>query len=358
MTGGIRLGAVRGIEIVADASASVLALLFGAVVFVHLVSNDLTGSNERALVLSTVAGVVIVLCVLAHEFAHAWTAQALGQRVLGIRVFMFGGYSVIEGRPTPMEEFKVALAGPASSILLGFLFYMGSGFASGEDVQATASALALANIAIGLFNLFPGFPLDGGRVLRGLIASKGTDRVSATRIVASVGRYTGWAVMGVGVLVLVNRSPLGLFWIVAGWFLTRTAIDTGRREELTQALGGMTAGDVMRRIDEAVPSSMYVAQMVDLFGIGPDVRTQAVQDNGRVIGVIGQPEIDSVAPSRWGAIPVSRLMLPIGPDDLVKADVPLETLMLRPPGQTGRAVVVEDRTVVGIIEPTDLGRHL
>jgi hypothetical protein len=295
---------------------------------------------------------------LTHEFAHARVAQMLGQRVLGIRVFMFGGYSVIEGKPTPMEEFKVALSGPAASILLGLAFYLGSGFVNGDDVRATANALALANIAIGLFNLFPGFPLDGGRVLRGLIASRGTDRVSATRIVASVGRYTGWGVMALGVLVLANRSTMGLFWLVAGWFLTRTAIDTGRREELTQAVGGMTASDVMHRIDEAVPSTMYVARMVDLFGIGPDVSTQAVADNGRVIGVIGQPEIDSVAPSRWGAIAVSRLMLPIGPDDLVDSDVPLETLMLRPPGATGRAVVVKDHTVVGIIEPTDLGRHL
>ncbi|MCB1246446.1 MAG: M50 family metallopeptidase [Acidimicrobiia bacterium] len=356
--GGIRLGTVRGVEIVADASAAVLALLFGIVVFIHLLTDELVGSNERGLVLAVVAGVLIVLSILAHELAHAIVATRNGQQVLGIRLFMFGGYSIIEGRPSPMEEFKVAVAGPLASLGLGVLFVVAMALPVGDDVAATTRALALANVAIGLFNLFPGFPLDGGRVLRGLIAGRGTDRVVATRIVASVGRYTGWVVMALGVGLLVVRSAAGVFWLVGGWFLTSTAMATGRREELTAAFDGLTAGDVMHRLGEAVPESMYVARMIDLVGFGGDVRTQAVESNGRVVGVIGQREVDSIAPSRWGATPVSRLMVRIGPSDIVDRDEPLEMLMLREPGTSGRAIVVADDTVVGIIEPEDLGRHL
>lgn len=354
MTGGIRLGVIRGVEIVADASAAVLALLFGTVVFVHLLSDELVSSNERGLVLAVVAGVLIVVSILLHEFAHAVVARHEGQRVLGIRLFMFGGYSIIEGRPTPTQELKIAAAGPIASIGLGSLCFVAMLLASGDDIAATARALALANVAIGVFNLFPGFPLDGGRALRGMIAARGEDRVAATRIVSLVGRYTGWAVVALGVVMLVLRNPFGLFWLVGGWFLTATAIQTGRREELTQAVDGLTAGDIMHRVDRAVPSTMYVARMVDLVGIGGHLRSQAVEEHGRVIGVIGQDEVDSVSPSRWGAIPVGRLMVPIGPSDLVPIDEPLEMLMVRPSGQSGRAVVVEQGTVVGIIDPMDL----
>lgn len=358
MNGGIRLGAVNGVEVVADASATVLALLFGTVVFVDLLTRDLVSSNERGLVLATIAGIMVIASILFHEGAHAVVATAKGQRVLGIRIFMFGGYSIIEGRPTPMQEFQVALAGPASSMALGLVFWVITLLPVGADIEATARALALANIAIGLFNLFPGFPLDGGRVLRGLIASRGGDRVVATRVVALVGRYTGWAVMAVGALLVALREGAGFVWIVAGWFLTQTAIQTGRREELTQMFDGTTVDDVMHEIRDAVPSSMHVDKMVDLFGMGAAMRSQAVEKNGKVIGVIGQREIDAVAPGRWISTPVERLMTRIGPADIVAAGEPLETLMLHPPGATRRAVVVRDGTVVGIIEPSDLGYHL
>jgi Zn-dependent protease len=358
MNGGIRLGVARGVEVVADASAVVLALLFGTVVFVDLLGRGLVSSNERALVLATIAGVLVVLCILAHEAAHAVVATRSGQRVLGVRIFMFGGYSVIEGRPTPMQEFRIAIAGPATSIAIGLFFWVLTLVLGGDDLVATARALALANIAIGLFNLFPGFPLDGGRVLRGLIASKGGDRVAATRVVASVGRYTGWAVMFVGVLLLVAQEGAGLFWIVAGWFLAGTAVQTGRREELTQMFDGTTAADVMHPTTDAVPARMHIEKMVDLYGMGPDMRTQVVQKGGRVVGVIGQTEIESVSPARWVSTPVERLMTPIGPDDLVDADEPLESLMVRPPGESRRAVVVRNGSVIGIIEAADLGYHL
>lgn len=358
MNGGIRLGTVRGVEVVADASAVVLALLFGTVVFVDLLTRELVSSNERGLVLATIAGVLIVICILAHEAAHAIVAIRNGQHVLGIRIFMFGGYSVIEGRPTPMQEFRIAIAGPATSILFGLVFWMLTLVLPGDDLIATARALALANIAIGLFNLFPGFPLDGGRVLRGLIASRGGDCIAATRAVASIGRYTGWAVMLVGVLLLVAQEGAGLFWLVAGWFLAGTAVQTGRREELTQLFDGTTAADVMHTTADAVPSAMHIEQMVDLYGMGPEMRTQVVEKNGRVVGVVGQTEIDSLSPARWISTPVERVMTEIGPGDIVDADEPLETLMLRPPGPSRRAVVVRKGTVVGVIESTDLGYHL
>ncbi len=359
MNGGIRLGVIKGVEVVADVSASVLALLFGAAVFVDLTSRNLTSSSERALLLATIAGVLIVASVVVHELAHAVVARAKGQRVLGVRVFMFGGYSVIEGDDEPMSEFQVAVAGPAASIGLGFLLWIVSLMSSGAgDVAGTARALAIANVAIGLFNLFPGFPLDGGRVARGLIAARTGDRVAATRAVALIGRYTGWAVMAVGAGLVVTSRGAGLFWIIGGWFLATTAIQTGRREELVQRFRGRTASDVMRTVTEAIPGAMPVTMMVDLRLTGPDLRTYPVEVDGRVVGVVGQSELDAVAPSRWHSMSAARIMSPIGPDDIVDVDEPLENLLLRPAGRSGVVVVVRDARVVGVIDSIDLDRAL
>ena len=357
MSAGIGIGSVRGVDLVVDASASILAVLFGTAVFVDLLSRDLVTSNERGLAVAAIAGVLILLSVLLHEVAHAIVATLKGQRVLSIRIFMFGGYSVIEGTQKPMTEFQVALAGPASSIVFGFVFWGVSVGGVGPDIAAATRALALANIAIGLFNLFPGFPLDGGRVLRGLIASRSGNRLAATRLVTRVGRYTGWAVMAVGVGLVATRDSGGLFWIVAGWFLATTALETGRREELSDTFGGQTAATVMRPVTDAVPGDLWVSTMIDLYSMGPDLRSQPVEVGGRVVGVIGQAELDTMAPARWVATAVERLMTRIGPNDLVDADEPVQNLVLRRTEPGGRMIVVDDNTVVGIIERRDLGYH-
>ncbi len=351
MNGGIRLGTVGGIELIVDASASVLALLFGATVMVDLLSRDLVSSNERAVTFGVFAGLAIVGCVFAHEAAHAVVAKLKGQRVLSIRVFFFGGYSVIEGEPEPMTEFQVAAAGPAASILLAFGFWMLQMADLGHGFTATMRALALANLAIGLFNLFPGFPLDGGRVLRGLVAEHTGNRVVATRFVARVGRYTGWAILIAGCLLLALQEPFGLFWIIVGWFLAATAVQTGRREELAVAYSGRTVRSAMRPVDKAVPGSMPVATMVDTYSMGRDMHSQPVEVAGRVVGVIGHDELDATAPARWVSTSVERLMTRIGPDDVVEADQPLQTVVLDRHDTRRPLVVIDNDRVIGIIDP-------
>ena len=222
----------------------------------------------------------------------------------------------------------------------------------------TLRALAIANVAIGLFNLFPGFPLDGGRVARGLIAARTGDRVAATRAVALIGKYTGWAVLVIGAGLVVTQEGAGIFWIIGGWFLATTAMQAGKREELVQTFSGQTAADVMRPVTEAVSGAMPVKTMVDLYVSGPDLRTYPVDVGGRIVGVIGQAELDAVAPSRWHSLSVKRIMTPIGPEDIVGIDEPLENLLVRPSGRTGRVVVVHDGRVVGVIDALDLGQAI
>ena len=359
MNGAIRLGRFVGVDVVADLSAFLLALLFGGAVFVNLNQLFPDASAEVSGLSAAIAGVAIMFCVFIHEASHVLVALWKGLSVRSIRLYMFGGYSVIDGVPSPTTEFLVAGAGPVASLLLGGMFMAGSHLV-GTDmlIGETLWALGLANLALGVANLLPGFPLDGARIVRGVFSMGGRDRVKATKIVVIIGRLLGVASMVIGVYRLATGNPDGIFWMVGGWFLMSSAVTAGRREELSAAFDGLSVADVMRRTIDAVDGNSTISDVLALYAIGPRLRAQPVEMEGRVVGVIGQDEIDSVAPSRWPSTRARSLMTRIGPNDVVEADAPLESLLLRPAGVSGRAVVVEDGAVVGIIDGQALAQVL
>lgn len=356
MTSGIRLGRVFGAPVVADASAFILVLLFAMAVLIDLRTADL-GNPDTNWIVALATGVGVLVSILVHELSHVATAVARHLHVRSIRLYLFGGYSVIDGRPSPTTEVLVALAGPAVSLLGGMGLWAWSDAVGHETVAGRALfALALANVAVGLFNLLPGFPLDGGRILRGVLSAGGRDRVRATHVATMVGQWIGYAAVGAGIWMLVRREALGVFVLVAGWFLITTAARAGRREQLSAAFDGMSVRDAMRATPEPISGNSSVSVAVELYLIGPRMRTMPVELDGRIVGVLGHDEIDSVAPARWPQMRVRALMTPIGPADVVDADEPLDTLLVRPAGPARRVVVVDDDVVVGIIEGADLAK--
>ena len=358
MNSGIRLGTVFGAPIVADISAFVLGLIFGVAVFVEIERADVgsTGSNG---IVAIIAGLLVILSVVAHELAHAWVAHRRGLEVRMIRIYLFGGYSVIDGVRSPATETVVSLAGPAASFVVAGIFAL-PGWLLGDDSAVGRALLALGavNAAIAIFNLIPGFPLDGGRILRGLLTSRGTDRVRATQIVTTVGSVTGYVIIGAGIVVLLRFGLVGLLVVAAGWFLASAAVAAGRREQLSAAFDGLTVKDAMRSTPDAISGRSTLSQVLDRYAIGPTLKTYPVDVGGRVVGVLGQPEIDAVAPPRWPAVRANTAMTPIGPGDVALADDPLDTLLLRPAGPSRRVVVVENGVTIGIIEGDDIARLL
>lgn len=358
MTSGIRLGKVLGAPVVADASAFILALLFGIVVLIDLRTADITTGDGLWLV-AVAAGLAVLASVFLHEASHAVVAVRRGLHVRTIRLYMFGGYSVIDGKPSPTTELLVAAAGPLSSILVGGLVWGASSIVGADTgIGRALFAVALANVGIGVFNILPGFPLDGGRVLRGALAARTGDRIGATRTVARVGQWIGYAAIGSGLVLLIRTHPAGLFVLVAGWYLVASASSAGRRELLSASFDGLTVADAMRATPEAVSGRSTIASVLDLYAVGPRLRSLPVEVDGRVVGVIGQDEIDALAPSRWPNTRVSSRMTAIGPSDVFDADTPLETLLVQPAGRSGRAVVTRRSIVVGIIEGADLATVL
>ena len=359
MNRGIRLGRIGGVEIVVDVSLLVVAAAVVWILYVDIGVAYPESSTSVATVIALLAGAVLIASVLAHEGSHAIVARRRGLHVRRIQLLAFGGYTIIDGKSErPTDELSVAVAGPVVSLLLAGILWSVVGLASGVlEAQDAIRFLAFANLFIAVFNLLPGFPMDGGRVLRALVWQLNGNRIRATEIAVQSGRGFGWIVIGVATLLaLVTLSPWALLGAVLGWYVLRSAESAGRRELLISKVDGLVAGDVMRATPDPVPGDMFVGRVVDLYQIGSRLRSLPVEVDGRIRGVLGEAEIDRLSPARRVSSRASTVMAKIGPGDVVDARMPLDALSHRPAGKTGRLVVVREGRVVGIIEGADLGR--
>ena len=183
------------------------------------------------------------------------------------------------------------------------------------------------------------------------------DRVRATETAIRSGRVFGWIVTGSSIgFAFVTLSPWALLGAALGWYVLRSAESAGRRELLIAKVDGLVASDVMRATPDPVPGDMFVERVIDLYQIGARLRSLPVEVDGRIRGVVGEAEIDRLSPARRVSARASTVMAKIGPGDVVDAGMPLDAMMHRPSGPTGRLVVVRDGRVVGVIEGADLGR--
>ncbi len=357
MNTAIRLGSIRGVEVVMDVAVVIVAGLLGWLEYAAL---DATfGVGSLGVVLAGVVAVGYVGSVLAHEATHTVVAQRRGLAARRIRLLVFGGYSVIDSREaTPADEFVVALAGPAASLVLGAVLWAVSAAAAGhEPTSETFRFLAVLNLVVAGFNVLPGLPLDGGRALRAALWNSGGNKLRATELAATAGRILGLGVSGIGLFLVFRGDLTGFVWLVLGWFLARNATAAGKREELLVQAGAATARDLMRPTPDAVPGHMRIAEVASLFQIGPTLRTMPVAVAGRVKGVIGQQEIDGLAPGRRELGRADAVMTGIGPDDLIAAEAAVDAVVSRLAARH-RLLVVDQGTVIGVIEPIDLERAL
>lgn len=358
MNAAVRLGRIRGVEVIADLSVFIVAGLLG---LAQLLSLDAT---YDAGAIDTVLAIVVVFAyvgsLLLHEALHTIVAISRSLDVRRIRLLVFGGYTLIDSRNAkPFDDFWVAIAGPVGSLAAGgVLWALAWAMRWNEPTADTLLFLAIINLLIAAFNLLPGLPLDGGMALRAVLWNLNGDRLRSTQMATVAGRMVGLGVVGFGVYLVVAVGDLtGFIWILLGWFLYRSATAAGNREKLIALVAGSTARDVMRSTPDAVPGSMRVAEVTALFQIGPSLRTLPVEVGGRVTGIIGQAEIDELAPGRRELGRADSVMTPIGPGDVVDANTPVDALIAGAAGGP-RLVVVDGGVVVGVIEVADLETEL
>jgi len=306
-----------------------------------------------------VAGTTALLffgSVLAHELSHALVARRFGLKVEGITLFIFGGATTIDAEShTPREEALIAIAGPATSIVIGGLLILADAFVAQPQVGALIGWLGFINLALGVFNLIPGFPMDGGRVLRAFLWRVRGDRLVATRNAAFVGRAVAYVLIAFGVLIALQPGGIfsGLWLALIGWFLSNAAEATAMQAGIERSLRGMRVRDAMDEAPPAVSPNDSVATLVrERFMRGENRSFLVRHEDGGLAGVVSLQDVRRMPREQWEEARVTDVMTryadlaTIGPEaGLVEA---LRLLEERQVGQL--PVVVEDgRTPVGMV---------
>lgn len=346
-----RIARVLGVEVIGDASLAALGVLLAWVIYLELSLPEIDVSGTTAFFGALVGGVIFLVTVLAHEVSHTAMAQRRGLEVKRIRLMIFGGASELrEESSSPGTEAAIAIVGPITSAAIGGALLALSGPLGGV-AEGVLRFVGLANLALAVFNILPGMPLDGGRVLRALLWQRTGDRDRATRMALRSGRLFGLGLVGVGAFLALRTGTgaVGLWVAFVGWFMTRMTTASARGHRLEMATRDKTVGDVMRRVTEAVPASRSVAEAIDLYQIGPRLRTMVVEVEGRITGLLGQLEVEAIPIDKRSTTRVGEAMTRIGPADVVDIGMRLVDALQREAGATRHIVVTENGRVVGII---------
>jgi Zn-dependent protease/predicted transcriptional regulator len=301
--------------------------------------------------------------VIAHELAHSLVGRANGIPVRSITLFIFGGIAqMTKEAASPNAELKMAVAGPACSAVIGGMCFLIWSFNSGMAAPVASMVwwLMFMNLALATFNMIPGFPLDGGRVLRSVLWRSSGDYKRSTRIATRVGEGVGYTFIAGGIVV-VFLQPFGLSWFSGlwiafiGWFLKNAASTSYRQTQWRQTLKRFTAAQVMTVNCPVVPADVNLNQVVQEYIIPSGCRLFMVADMGRLEGILSLQNIKPVSQPNWGVTQVKEIMTPI---DKLKVVEPgqdaLSVLEQMDESETNQILVSGEGGVTGVIARDDL----
>ena len=384
-TGGFRLTTIAGIDVAIDWS---LLIIFTLITLMLATSLFPTWHPDWGLLLcwgmGLTAAVLFFISVLTHELSHAVVGRANGVQVRRITLFVFGGMAQMENEPpTWRAELAMTLVGPLTSLVLGILFLWVGGLVAGqvaitpEDPGKMIAALNPAatlflwlgqgNIILGLFNLVPGFPLDGGRVLRSLIWAISGDLYLATRWASRAGQAFAWLLIATGfTMILGVHVPFfgggavnGLWLALIGWFLNNAAIMSYQQLALRTVLEGVPVQRLMQRQLTRIDPHLSVAEVIDRHVMESGQRVFPVEEDGRLLGLASLSDLQSVSPEARRQTPVSTCMTPLEKLVTVAPDTDSITAL----GHLGAAdlnqlPVVEAGRCIGLVRREDILKWL
>lgn len=319
MTAGVfRLGRILGIDILVHWSwFAIFALLtwwLSIGFYAHVYEEWSTGVRWAS---SLVTSLAFFASVLLHELSHSLMARRLGLPVKSITLFIFGGVSALGSEPgKPSHEFQVAIVGPLTSLALAAVagavaaiaFLQGAG---DSPPGAIAQYLAFINVAVGIFNMLPGYPLDGGRVLRaGLWARRG-NLLSATRTASMAGTFIAFGLMAAGVVSMLAGSFVGGAWfIVIGWFLRNVSETSYRQLLMRSTLEGTKVAQVVSRQFLPAPPDITLSELVSEYMLAHSQRAVPVLAGEELLGLVTMSDLRRVPRQEWATTSVYRAMTP------------------------------------------------
>ena len=363
MKGAIRLGSIRGIEIGVHYNWLLIFFLVAWSLAMGYFPQSYPGWTSLVYwTTGVIASILLFVSVLLHELAHSFVAQARGLPVRSITLFIFGGVSnIVREAENPKTEFAMAVVGPLSSLVIAGVFYGLFLVVPNKlnPLAALLSYLALINAFLAVFNLIPGFPLDGGRVLRSIIWGATGNLVKATNIAATVGRLFGWGLIGVGLFQILRGNFLGGLWIAfIGWFLSNAA-DSSRQETTVQEyLKDFKVKDVMTPNPQTISPGATVLEVVQGIFSQYHRRAVPVARDGKLVGIVTLTNIRGLPQEKWTITPVEAIMTKaplqcVSPeDDLARA------MAMIAEQDVNQVLVCTDSGLVGIISRADIIRHL
>ncbi|MGE0227441.1 MAG: site-2 protease family protein [Dehalococcoidia bacterium] len=359
---GIGIGRVRGIEIRVHWSWFIILVLitwsFADGLYRDLYEDWSDGQRWTAAI---VTSALFFLSVLLHELSHSFVAQRYGMTVPSITLFVFGGVSSIAGEMrNAKEEFAVAIAGPLMSWVLAGVFALLWVVLRGSDVSGVVGYLAFINGALGLFNLLPGFPLDGGRVLRAIVWGRSKSIVQATRVAATVGSIIAYAMIGIGLVSVFYFGLFGAIWyVLIGLFLKSAAEGSYQAMLADRALRNVETQTIMQPPTEPVDGSMSVQELVETRLLRRAERAYLVGDEGHVVGLVTATDITRLPRDQWARTPVERVMVPSARVHTVTPQTDLvDAMRLMQQYDVHQLPVLEDGRLVGMLTRGDVLRQV
>lgn len=307
------------------------------------------------------ASILFFLSILLHELGHAWVALRNRLPIRSITLFIFGGVAQMDRDPPDGKtELKMAAAGPAVSLALAGLFQLLASLpALWAPARAVARYLALINLVLALFNLVPAFPLDGGRLLRGLLWKR-SGKVRATRIAAGAGTFFAFFLILSGVFSLLQGSgTAGVWYILIGWFLKDAAVGAYQRARLDEVLRGVTVRDAMLSDVDTLPSPISVGEAARDHFLRTGYGAYPVVRGEEVVGLLCLRDILRLSPEERENTSVQGAMVPLSEAIVIDPREPLSAALGKmAESKVGRLLVMEEGKLVGLLTMSSLVRHL
>jgi Zn-dependent protease/CBS domain-containing protein len=360
----IKLGRVFGIEIGIHSSWFIIAFLITFSLAAQFRSVDRDWSEVLVWGASLATAILFFVSLLAHELAHSLVARARKLPVRRIILFALGGVSLIEKEaPDARTEFLIAIVGPLTSVVLGgLMLWSAKALGGNPDAGPQTPSMAILywlgtiNLGLGLFNMLPGFPLDGGRVLRAVVWWLTRSMERATRIAARAGQVIAVIFIAFGIYQFFRGAGLSGLWIAfIGWFLLQAAGAQYQELELKHALVGVRAGDLMARDCAQVPGPTSVQDFVDEFLLRTGRRCFFVTVQDSIAGLITPHEVRALERSLWPLTPIQQIMKPLDKLRVVAPETAaMEALEIMAREDLNQLPVVSDHHVKGLLSRSNI----